>query len=123
MIPRFSTKSLLNLTAIFAALLTLFVCFQPGVVVTVHNSGTETATNDVRVHVTGRTYRLGHLKNYATKVCTVRSEGESHVEITYTLSNGTEMHHVVDCYIEPGYRGRVEIDIENGTLGRTAVRI
>ncbi len=50
------------------------------------------------------------------KKCTVNPTGESHVEISYRLPDGTTQRHAVDCYFESGYRGAVDAEIRDGEL-------
>lgn len=112
---RFSLKTLFFLTTCIAFLFAAFIWLAPGVTVTVHNSG-DTTLHDLRVHVTGQTYGLGDASGGAIKKCTVRPRGDSHVEISYRLADGTLMRHSVDCYFESGDRGTVDAEIGDGRL-------
>ncbi|AMV35372.1 hypothetical protein VN12_25000 [Pirellula sp. SH-Sr6A] len=38
------------------------------------------------------------------------------MEISYQLTDGTTKRHTVDCYFESGYRGAVEVEIQDGEL-------
>lgn len=119
---RFWLKLLFALVTCIAVLIASVVWLTPGIAVTVINSGS-TSLNALQVHVTGRTYNLGNLASQAQRKCTVRSNGESHIEITFQLPDGTHKRHIVDCYFERGYRGSVEIELKNGDLIREAIQI
>lgn len=107
---------LIALAICIAIILAAFVLRAPGVTVTVRNSSNATF-HDVQVHVTGTSHGLGDIASGASGKCTLRPRGESHVEITYRLADGTTKHHTIDCYFESGYRGTVETDFgENGLL-------
>ena len=112
---RFSLKSLIALTTCIAILLTAFIWLAPGVTVTVRNSGAA-SLQDLHVHVTGRSYALGDLSSGAIKQCTVHSNGESHVEISYRQKDGTKIRHTVDCYLESGSRGTIDAEFQDGDL-------
>ncbi len=119
---RFSLRSLIALTTFVAVLFTAFIWLAPGVTVAVRNSGA-TSLHDFHVHVTGRTYELGDISSGAIKKCKVRPNGESHVEISYRLTDGTMRRHTVDCYFESGYRGTVDAEIGDGGLIRASHHI
>jgi hypothetical protein len=112
---RFSLRTLIALTTCIAILVTAFVWLVPGVKVTVRNSGVATL-QDLQVHVTGQSYALGDLASGAVKQCTVHSNGESHVEISYRLEDGTKIRHTVDCYLESGSRGTIHAEFQDGEL-------
>lgn len=119
---RFSLRSLVALTTFVAILFTAFIWLAPGVTVTVRNSGL-TSLHNLHVLVTGQTYELGDVSSGAIKKCTVRPTGESHVEISYRLTDGTMRGHTVDCYFESGYRGTIEAEIGDGGLIRASHHI
>ncbi len=96
-------------------LLTAWLWFSPGVTVSVHNLGSSPLL-DLQVHVTGNTCRLGEVPSGAVKKCTLRSTGESDVEISYTLSDGAAKRHTLDCYFESNSRGTVEAHFRDGEL-------
>lgn len=115
MIPRFSTRALLKATILIAGLLALYLWFRPGVTVSIHNSGSM-KIKDVVVDVVGRSYKIGNIAAGATSSCRVNPIGESDVKISYSLAEGTEIRHTVDCYIEPGYRWSILTEVKNGEL-------
>ncbi len=119
---RFTLRELIATTTCVAILIAAFLWLTPRVTVTVRNSGT-TPLHDLQVHVTGQTYGLGDVAGGTLKKCTVRPTSESHVEISYRLTDGATKRHTVDCYIEPGYRGTVDAEIENGKLIRSSHQI
>lgn len=96
-------------------LLAAFLWYSPGVTVTVRNEGISPLV-DFQVHVTGKTYDLGNIASGSTQKCKVNPTGESHIELSYQLPDGTTQRHAVDCYFESGYRGAVEAEIQDGDL-------
>ena len=89
---------------------------------TVHNVGSSQLI-DLQVHVTGKSYDLGDIASGALKKCKVNPTGESHVEISYRLPDGTPKRHSVDCYFESGYRGEVNTEINDRELIKTSDQI
>ena len=85
---RFTLRSLIATTTCVAILIATFLWLIPRVTVTVRNSGT-TPLHDLQVHVTGQTYGLGDVAGGTLKKCTVRPTSDSHVEISYCLTDGT----------------------------------
>ena len=115
MIPQFSIRTLLTATLLMAAILALFMWFRPGVTVSIRNSGLMDM-KDVVADVTGRSYQIGEIAAGATKSCRVNPIGESDVKISYSLADGSNRRHSLDCYIEPGYRGSISTEVKNGEL-------
>lgn len=91
------------------ALGTLAVLLLPGgkVEVTIVNVGT-TPLRSVTVHVTGNSYPIGDIAPGAGKTVRVAAKGESHVELQH---DGSPDRLVVDCYFEPGYRGKITAEV------------
>ncbi len=52
-----------------------------------------------------------------------KADGESHVEISYRLPDGTTHRNVVDCYFESSYRGTVDAEIQDGGLIQSSHQI
>ncbi|MEQ1831268.1 MAG: hypothetical protein ABL921_35305 [Pirellula sp.] len=119
---RFTLKSLIRTTIYVAILMSAFRWLTADVTVTINNTSTSPLL-DLQVHVTGQTYRLGDIASGSRLGCTVRPTSASHVEISYRISDGTTKRHSIDCYFEPGYRGTVVAEIENGELTRSSQRL
>ena len=66
---------------------------------------------EVVVHVTGNSYKLGKLEPHNTRSVDVNPTGESHVEIEHRDSNGDRKRLYVDCYLEPRNGGILEVTI------------
>jgi hypothetical protein len=105
-----------------AVLIALLQWFAPGISVTIRNIG-KSPLVDLQVHVTGNIYRLGDLKSGGATNCMVYPKGESHVEISYRDAAGVTQRHSIDCYIEPGYRGVLEAEIEDGELIKASLEL
>src|SRR5215218_3893938 len=86
-----------------------------GVVVTLRNGGT-TPMRDVRVVVTGGSYAVGELRQQESRSVRVKSTGESHMVLRYADAGGIEKSVEVDCYFEPGYSGRITVDVADGAV-------
>ena len=82
-----------------ASILALYLWLWPGVTVSIHNSGSM-EVKDVVVDVTGRSYKVGDVSAGATKSYRVSPTSESEVKISYSIVDGTNGRHTVDCYIE-----------------------
>lgn len=78
---------------------------------------------DLQVHVTGKSYQLGDIASGVGRSVKVLPIGESHVEISYRLSDGTTKRHSVDCYFESAYRGTIDATIRDGELFHTSLQI
>ena len=102
----------------FAGIFLLSVCLT----VKVYNAGNSPIL-DLQVHVTGKSYQLGDIPSGAERNVKVSPMGESHVEVSYRLSDGTTKRHSVDCYFESAYRGTVEATIRDGELFHTSHQI
>lgn len=76
------------------------------ITLTIKNAGDEPLTGVV-VHVTGNSYVAGDLAPGASTTLKVRSTGESHVE----LASANKPRLRVDCYFEPGYSGRISVEV------------
>jgi hypothetical protein len=98
-----------------------FLLWPRGVKVVVANTGT-TAMRDVRVAVTGNSYRLGDLRPGERRGVHVKPTGDSSITLQYTDEGGGGDPQSVDldCYIEAGYAGSVSVDMANGVVVRKA---
>ena len=119
---RFSLRTLLAITTCVAILMVGFLWFGPGVTVTVYNAG-NSPIQDLQVHVAGKSYQLGDISSGAERKVKVSPMGESHVEISYQLPDGTTKRHSVDCYFESAYRGTVNATIRDGELFHSSHQI
>lgn len=119
---RFSLRAIIATMTCIAILLAAFVWSLRGVTVTVFNEG-DSPLIAVKVHVTGKSYDLGDIAGGAIKKCTVSPVGESHIEISYNLTDGTTYRHSVDCYFESGYRATVDVDIREKELIQSSAQI
>jgi len=73
--------------------------------------------DDVIVHVTGNQYPLGSINLNSKATALVSASGESHIEISYS-DKGIPRRLVVNCYFEPGYKGRILIELSNGKISK-----
>lgn len=92
-----------------------------GVRVTVTNSGPDSLA-DVVVHVTGNEYRIGGLAVSESRTVRVVPTSESHVELTFTDHLGRPNRLNAGGYFEPGYRGIIVVELENGASSGTSIR-
>lgn len=76
--------------------------YGPGVTVTVANAGTVTM-HAVTVRLTGKSYAMGDLAPGARKSIAIHPTADSHIELAYDGSRRL----TIDCYMEPGYRGKI----------------
>lgn len=88
-----------------------------GVQVTVTNRGPDSLSN-VSVHVTGNVHPLGTLGVGESRTVAVRPTSESGVELEFTDRSGQRVRLNASCYLEPGYRGTIEIELEGGAIRR-----
>ena len=79
-----------------------------GVEVEVRNS-TGAAVESVAIEVTGARYDLGRIGNGEVRRILVRPTGESTVRV---FSSSMDSSFARGPYLEPGYRGRIEIAFE-----------
>lgn len=105
------------LAAAIATAVGVATVWPRGVRVSVTNRGPERLT-DVVVHVTGNAYRLGTLEVGASQTVSVRSRGESHVELEFTHSAGERLRLNAGGYFEAGDEGSVEIELEGDEIVR-----
>lgn len=115
MTSRFTLKSLIGLATGVGVLFATILWLLPGVTVTVRNSGT-TPLADVKLYVADQTYTIGNLEGRAITSCKVRPLSEAHIEISYRLPDGSPKRHAVDCYIESGSYGTIEVEVSDGEL-------
>jgi hypothetical protein len=97
----------------------LYLLFSRGIEVSIHNAGPESVQR-VSVHVTGAEYQIGDISHLEKRSCRVFPAGESDVEIRFLAKDGSESQHRIDVYLEPAYRGRIEIEIRDGEIVKTA---
>ena len=109
--------TLLVLVAMVAVLFAVYNRYlRPGVYVELRNSTGKTLTS-VTVHVTGRSYDLGDLNPGETNEIRVEPTSESDVDIEFVDAAGLRQGLKAECYIEPGYRGSIRIDVRNAEEG------
>jgi hypothetical protein len=114
-ISLFTMMALVAVAAVVAALVT---SGGRGVEVVVKNVDSIRVQNVV-VHVTGNSYLLGEISPSTEKHVRVSSNGESHVEVSFTGADGKLKREVVDCYFEAqGYNGTIEVDIDGHHIVR-----
>lgn len=68
--------------------------------------------DSVTVFITGREYNVGQVSAQERVEIQIMPESESHIEIQY-VENGLSKIQVIDCYLEPGYSGRIEAVLLN----------
>ncbi len=106
---------ILSLVAVVLAVLATgftIVSWRSGIFVVVTNQETSTL-NDVVIHVTGESVRLGDILPGQVRRIKVHPTGESHVEVEFTEHDGKRHRLVLDSYFEPGYRGEFEINFSD----------
>jgi hypothetical protein len=116
-----SLRMLLAITTFIAIFLAAWLWFAPGVKITVYNVG-DFPLLDLQVHVTGRSNDLGDIPSGAMKSCIVRPIGDSLVEISYRLPDGTTLRKSAKGFLNSaggfgaGYSGIMEYKIRDGEL-------
>lgn len=97
---------------------------QPGIQVTVQNAGDQ-ELKSLACHVTGRSYQLGDLPPGRRAQVTVRSTSESHLEISFVDTAGSAQRLDAGGYLEPNYRGSIQVSIRDGKLAQNdhAIRL
>jgi hypothetical protein len=93
-----------------------------GVQVTVRNSGAATI-HSVILYVTGGSFPVGDLTPGNSATTTVRPQGDSHVEIGYSDSDGEPVRLSVDCYVERGHTGTIDVSIKNRRIDEQHVNV
>jgi hypothetical protein len=93
-----------------------------GVRVIVKNSGTA-PIRSVMLNATGGSYLVGDLLPGSSAQTTVKPQGESNLEIEYSDSDGAPVRLSVDCYVERGYRGTIDISIKNRRIDEQHVNV
>jgi ABC-type Fe3+-hydroxamate transport system substrate-binding protein len=78
--------------------------------VRIENVSDETLKSVV-VYVTGRSYDLGAIEPHKILSVDVCATGESHVEIEHSDSDGNKQRLNVDCYLEKGSGGSVDVKV------------
>lgn len=88
-----------------------------GIRVTVRNAGPESLRSLV-LHVTGAVFPVGDVAPGQSVTATVRSTGESHLELEFETGHGRRR---LDAggFFEPGYRGGYEVVIADGAIRST----
>ena len=101
--------------------LVLFL-FRSGIHVSIQNTGSQ-PLRSVVLFVTGTSYNLGDIPPGATAHATVHPTGESHLEIEFTDADGQAKRLDAGGYIEPGYRGTIDISIKDGVIQKNEQQI
>jgi len=104
-------------------LIILVACFgliagcgrQAGVTVTIENHG-QTSLSSLSVGVAGANYPLGNVLPGQAVSVVVHPQHESAITVSYTDSLGTPNKLPVDCYIEPGYTGSINVMIASNQI-------
>ena len=91
----------------------LYMFQNTGVKVVIQNSGSKTLY-DLSVQVTGKMYSLGNIPSGEIKSVVVNPKGESNIEIEH--GKGSRKKILIDCYIEPGYKGKIKIDLDSDKI-------
>lgn len=92
-----------------------------GVETVVRNSS-PAPMRDVRVVVTGGSYRIGDIPPGESRSVRVKPSGDSSVRLEYTDAGGARSVDL-DCYIEAGYSGGISVDVANGAVVRKSEAI
>jgi hypothetical protein len=111
------TLPLIACAAVFLLAWPVYWLAASGMRVSLTNRGPNTLRN-ATVHVTGRSYLLGDLAAGETRTVKVSPTSESHVEIGFMNPDGSSVRLIAGCYIEPGYRGEIQIDLRDSKLER-----
>ena len=88
-----------------------------GMRVTVINNGPE-ALSDLVIHVTGSRHQVGRLPVGEARTILVSPKSESGVELTFEDHSGKPHRLNAGGYIEPGYRGTIEIELRDCAIKR-----
>jgi hypothetical protein len=86
-----------------------------GYKISVRNTGQENM-RDVTVIVTGRCYSIGDIAPGSSRSRRVSPTGESSVEVEFTDEQGKCVRLAAGGYLEPGYRGQMDIEIQDGKI-------
>lgn len=90
--------------------------------VTVTNADSQ-RLNSVVVHVTGRSYPIGNVAPQESVTVPVEPTSESHVEVEFVDTHGDGKRLMAGCYIEPGYKGNVSIELNENKVVAVRERI
>jgi hypothetical protein len=106
------------------AVLTLVATLRlrSGIDVTIINAG-KAPIHSVDLLVTGNTYPLGDIASGVSRQATVKSRGESSLKIHFIDDDGNPHRLDAGVYIEPGYRGSIEVSIKEGQIVTNEQRI
>jgi len=96
--------------------------FRSGVHVTIKNTGNQ-SLRSVLLHATGASHSLGDIPPGATAHAVLHATGESHLEIEFTAPDGQPYRLDAGGYFEPGYRGTMDISINDGVIEKNEQRI
>ena len=114
--------SLVFMVSIIANLAMIAVLsLRSGIAVRVENTG-QTPIRSLTLHVTGNSYSLGDLAAGAFKEATVKSTGESGLELEFE-NHGQARRLNAGGYFEPGYRGTIRVSIKDGVIDGNDQRI
>ena len=115
--PRRRQKWIIALAIVALLILVGSFRLRSGIQVTIKNSG-NAPIRSVVLHVTGNSYPLGDIASGASARATIKSTGESHLEIELIDDDGESKRLNAGGYFEPGYRGSIDASIKNGVLER-----
>ncbi len=116
--PRHKRICFVAVVLLIATIPALYLTFPRGIYILIHNAGPESLQR-VSLYVSGAKYEIGEIENLETRSCRVYPSGESDVEIRFLAKDGSESKHRIDVYLEPGYRGSIEIEIRDGQIVKT----
>jgi len=101
-----------------------FILYQhsSGVRVKVKNMGAK-PIHSVVLHVTGESHQLGDIAPGEFARATVSPSGESSLQIDFSEANGNKRRLDVDCYMERGYVGVIEVSLKDGHIDAIEERV
>ena len=82
-----------------------------GVKVSLKNQ-TGNMIKNIKIHYTGGTKNVAEIKKNSEWKGFINPNGESHIEIDYIDFKNIKHHKNIDCYLENGYKGRLNIKID-----------
>jgi hypothetical protein len=104
--PRFRSYSL----SILAAVFTVSACSR-GVTLCLSNASA-TAIHEVVITYLGSQALVGDLLPGSAKEVVLAPTGETSVTISFRRANGPTVTHDLDVYLEPGYRGTIDVELQ-----------
>ncbi|MBM4093701.1 MAG: hypothetical protein FJ276_30485 [Planctomycetes bacterium] len=103
------------LFGVMVALAYVVLFCQPGIHVTVQNTGS-TPLRSVVLFVTGNSYNLSDIPSGATADATVKCKGDSHLEIEFADDDKQTKRLDAGGFFQPGYRGTIRVSIKDGVI-------